>query len=127
VSASALTLTRVSRLMVPDLRFLLAVRPFLGILFSGDVAFAADGLELGTFVGVYLRPVGPLGRHIGLDEDRFDGALRHARLAIDAIYRVDVQHHVILIKALDRTDDTAVGVLTVIARFANDVRHRKGP
>src|SRR5262249_32124808 len=52
-------------------------------------------------------------------------ALRDARLAIDAVHRVDVQHHVVLIKALHRADDTAIGVLAIVTRFADSVSHKE--
>src|SRR5262249_48325107 len=70
-----------------------------------------------------LGVAGPLRRHVGLGEDRLHGALRHARLAVDAVHRVDVQHHVVHPEALHGADDRAVGVLAVIARLTNSVSH----
>src|SRR4029450_13384446 len=89
--------------------FLLALRPFLGVLLLGDLA--ARGLERGGLLGVDGGPVGPLAGHVGLGEDGLDRALRHARLAVDAVGRVDVQHLLVLVETLHRADGYAVGVL----------------
>src|SRR5262249_38322890 len=43
-----------------------------------------------------------------LVEDGPDGALRDAGLAVDAVYRVDVQHLLALVEALHRADRDAV-------------------
>src|SRR5207302_2044042 len=81
------------------------------------------GLEGGGAFGVERGEAGPLRRDVGLGEDRLDGTLRHTRLTVDAVLRIDVQHHVILPEALDRADRHAVSVLAVVARLANSMRH----
>jgi len=43
--------------------------------------------------------------------------------AVDAVHGIDVEHHVVLVEALDRTDHAAVGVLAIEARLANGVSH----
>src|SRR5262245_54045474 len=65
---------------------LLALGPFLGVALLGDVPLAAL-LQGGGPLGVQRGEAGPLGRHVGLGEDRLYGALRHARLAVDAVRR----------------------------------------
>ena len=52
-----------------------------------------------------------------------DRALRDAKSAIDANFRVDRQHSVALVKAVDGADGDAVGVLAIRTRFANNVSH----
>ena len=45
------------------------------------------------------------------------------RFAVDAVVRVDVEHRVVLVEALHRADDAAVGVFALVAAFGDDVRH----
>jgi hypothetical protein len=56
-------------------------------------------------------------------ENRFDRAFGHARLAINALIRMDVKNLVAFIEAFHRANHYAIGVLAAKARFANDVRH----
>src|SRR5262249_35429663 len=97
---------------------LLAFGAFLGILLFRDVAGV---LESSRLLGVQRRVVRPLGRHIGFGEDRLDRALGHARLAVDAIIRIDPKHHVVLVEALHRANRDAIGILAVVTWFANCV------
>src|ERR1700677_415110 len=101
---------------------LLAGGAFLRIGLFGDMAVAGR-LDRGALLGVHRRIARPLCRHVGLGEDRLDRALRHARFTIDAISWIDVQHHVVLVKAFHRTHGHAVGVLAIVTGFANCVRH----
>src|SRR5207249_6131845 len=75
-------------------------------------------------LGVHRRIVRPLRRHVYFREDRFDRALGHTSLAVDAIIRSDVQHHVVLVEALHRADRDAVGILAIVTWLANSVSHR---
>ena len=109
-----------------SLPFFLQSGPSLASCFSVMWPSPA-ALSAADFVGVQRRVARPLRRHVGLGEDRLDRAFRHARLAVDAVDRVDVQHHVVLVEALDRADGHAIGVLAVVARFANGVRHDSHP
>ena len=102
---------------------LLAPRAFFGVVLLGDVGLPALSLEDGGFLGVQRRVMRPLRRHVGFRKDRLHRALRHARLAVDAVLRIDVQHHIVLIEALDRADGHAIGVLAIVTRFANSMRH----
>src|SRR5262245_41342225 len=65
----------------------------------------------------------PLRRHVGFREDRLHRAFRHTRFAVDAVHRINIEHHVVLIEAFHRAHGHAVGVFAVVARFANSVRH----
>ena len=56
-------------------------------------------------------------------EDGFDGTFGDASLAVDALFRVDVEHRFSLVETLDRTDNDAVGVFAVEARLGDDVGH----
>src|SRR4030095_16615423 len=102
---------------------LLAVRPFLGGLLLGDVGGTAGGLQRGGALRVELDVARPLCRRVRLREDRLDRALRDARLAVDAVFRVDVEHHLVLVEALYRADDATVGVLAVVTGRGDDVGH----
>src|SRR5262245_55031145 len=95
--------------------------PLLRLLPFGDVAAAV--LQRRRPLGVERDEVVPPGRHVALEEDGPDGALRHAGAAVDAVLRVDVQHPLVLVEALHRTDGHAVGVLAVVARLGDDVTH----
>src|SRR5829696_4081578 len=109
--------------LTPDPLLLLTAGPLLRGLLFGDVAGVLEG---GRLLGVQLHVAGPLGRGVGLGEDGLDRALGDARLAVDAVVRVDVQHHLVLVEALHRTDDTAVGVLAVVTGGGDDVSHESG-
>src|SRR5262249_5597013 len=84
----------------------------------------AGVLESSRALRVERRKVRPLRRHIGLGEDRFDRTLRNACLAVDAIIRIDVKHHVVLVETLHRADCDTIGILAVMTRLANSVSHR---
>lgn len=120
------TRVEAERLNNNRLRLLLAAWAFFGVLLFGDVAITR-GLDGGGAFGVHWRVVLPLRRDIGLGEDRFDRAFRYAGFAIDAIAWIDVKKHVILIEALNRTNRHAIGVLAIVARFANSMRHCSHP
>lgn len=103
--------------------FLFALRAFLSVFLFRDVAFAAGWLELGAFFGILGGPFGPLRWDIGLGENRFHRAFRDTCLAVNAIDRIDIQHFVVLVEALHRANDAAIGVLAVETGFANRVSH----
>jgi hypothetical protein len=84
----------------------------------GDRRQAAQRL-----IRVHLRKVGPLGRNVCFGEHCLNRALGNAGIAIDAGLGIDVQHVVIEMKSLNGTDERAVSVATVNARFGNDVSH----
>src|SRR5581483_9878350 len=108
-----------------SLGFLLALRPFLRVLLFGDMAFATGFFQRCGLLSIELSVLGPLSRDIGFGEDGFYRTLGHACLAIDAIHGVDVEHHVVLIEALDRADDDAIGVLAIVTGFATGVSHAR--
>jgi hypothetical protein len=72
---------------------------------------------------VELNELDPRAGNLGFMEDGFHRAFRDARLAVDAMLWIDVELGAILVKALARADDHAVGVLAVLARLANDIGH----
>ncbi len=87
------------------------------------MAWAAGRFQLRGFVRVQLNVALPLGGRVRLAEDGLDRAFRHARFAVDAVGRVDVEHHVVLVETFHRADDAAVGVLAVVTGFADGMRH----
>src|SRR5206468_5649563 len=109
----------------------------LGGLVVGDVVGVARlGADLGGAAGraQLLEPGGvgggellPLRRHVVLVEDRLDRADRLAGAAVDALVRVDVEHPVALVDAVDRAFLDAGLVLDVDARLGDDVGHRVPP
>src|SRR5579884_3790987 len=99
----------------------LALGPFLSIMLFRNLAAAV--FQSGRLVRIDLGPLRPLAGHIGLGEDRFDRALGHAGLTIDAVDGVDIEHLLVLVEALYRTDDAAIRVLAIEARFTNSVSH----
>jgi len=77
-------------------------------------------LKKSTFAGVIVLP---LLRHVVLVEDRLDRADRLARPAIHALVRVDVEHPVAFVDAVDRTFVDARAVLEVHAGLSYHVGH----
>ncbi len=65
----------------------------------------------------------PLFRDTVFLEDGFNRALGNARIAIDALVRVDVKDLLAFVKRIDRADDDAIGVFTGEAGFGNDKGH----
>ena len=65
----------------------------------------------------------PVVRDRVLRQDRLDRALGLAGAAVDALLRVDHEHAVGLVDAVDGADALARDVLHVDAGFADDVRH----
>jgi len=65
----------------------------------------------------------PLRGYIGLGEDGLYWALWYTHITVYARFGIDVQHVVIEMKSLNRTDKRAVSIAAVNARFCNDVSH----
>jgi hypothetical protein len=104
---------------------------FMGALFRGAVAgwsmqrgnLLTDHRIIRGFVDIDLRPVLMLLGHVIVGKDRFDRALRHARVAIDTGISVNVKTIGQLVKSFDRTNRSAVRVLTINAHLNNNVGH----
>ena len=73
-------------------------------------------------LGIESDVVLPLRRNGAVVEDRLDRALRDARLAVDAVVRVDVEHLLPFVEAIAGADRDAVGVLATDAGFGDDKR-----
>src|SRR3977135_1181921 len=99
----------------------LHLRPFIGVRRRGLAL--DDGLPGFGELGGDGDPVALRGRDVILGKDRFDGALRDAQGAVDALLRVDHQHVGALAKAVDRAHVDAVGVLALDAALSDDVCH----
>ena len=71
----------------------------------------------------------PLIWQVGFEEDRLDGALRHADAAVNALIRVDVVHRVVVrrVDAVHRADLDAGRILHTNAGLGNDIGHRVVP
>src|SRR6185503_14839769 len=83
--------------------------PLLGV--GGGFLLHRDiGPGLGVF-GVQPQPL--LQARLGVRLDRVDGALRLADAAINAFVRVNDEHVLAFVEAVDRTNLDAVGVLTL--------------
>jgi len=52
-----------------------------------------------------------------------DRALRNTGLAIDALFRMDIEHLLALVEAFDGADDNTVGISAANARLGNNVSH----
>jgi len=74
-------------------------------------------------IRIYLRETRPFRRQLVFGEDRFDRAFRHARVAVDTGFRMNHQHVVVEMKRVHRTNQRAIGIATIDARFSNDVGH----
>src|SRR5262249_16429535 len=102
-------------------RLLATSRPQLRLLRFRDVA--ASRFQRSHSFRVELDVLRPRLRHIPFVEDRLDGTFRDARLAIDTLYRIDVEHLLVLIEAFHWAYGYAIGVLAIAARLANDEGH----
>src|SRR5437870_225439 len=69
----------------------------------------------------------PLSRDRDIGKNRVDGACALARSAVDAWIGIDVKLPLVLIKAVAGTNGDAVGVLAIVAGFANDIGHDRAP
>ena len=85
-------------------------------------AFGDDGAVEGHF-GVQGGVIGPFRRKVVFVEDCGRRAFGHARLAVDAFFRVDEGHRFPLVKAFDGANRHAIGVLAVEAGLGDHVRH----
>src|SRR5262249_10865173 len=100
-----------------------SVRGLVARLALERILLFVDHRALGGLFGVQLGDLLPLLGKVVLEEDRLDGALGDARLAVDALLGVDVKHLRPLVEAIDRADDDAIGVFAVEAGLGNDVSH----
>src|SRR5690606_27894657 len=89
---------------------------------NGALSFHQPDRPASAEVGaVLLDVVRPLGRDIGVREDRSDGALGLAGAAVDALVRMDVVLVLALIDAVDGTDLDAARVLRPDARLGDHI------
>jgi hypothetical protein len=84
-------------------------------------------LEHRHSIGIQLDELCPLLGDIRLVEDRVNRAFRNTCVAVNAIVWINVKHLLVVIKTLHWTDDNAISVFAVSARFANDVDHGSTP
>jgi len=101
-----------------------AVGPFLRLLSLGDVA--AIRFKRYRALSIELYILHPLVWHVDVGKDRLDRAFGAASITIKAVERIDVKHRFVLVEALCRAHDYAIGVLAIVTRLANDVRHGPG-
>jgi hypothetical protein len=74
-------------------------------------------------LGVELNKLRPPARDIRLLKNRLHRAFRHTGIAIDAFIGINIELHIVLVKAVARADHYAIGVLAIMARFTNDISH----
>jgi hypothetical protein len=72
---------------------------------------------------IQLDEVAPFVGHLVVAEDCFDRALRSARIAVDALFRVDIEHLITLVKAITRAYSDAIGILAAKTGGGHDVGH----
>jgi hypothetical protein len=70
---------------------------------------------MGSAFEVDLDPLVKVLRELCLVEDRFDGALRDAGAAVDALFGIDVEHLGVSMEAIDRANCDAVGETALAA------------
>ena len=75
----------------------------------------ADDRIIRSFVYVDLRPMSIVFGHVGIGENCFHRAFRHARVTIDTGIGVDVETIRQFMKCFYRTNGCAVGVLAIDA------------
>src|SRR5262245_34044584 len=84
-------------------------------------AFTRDVRPLAGEVGVDLQPL--LRLAVGVGQDRLGRALGLAHAAVDALVRMDDEHVLALVEAVDGADLDTVHVLALDAVFGDDVSH----
>src|SRR5689334_25001574 len=99
----------------------LTVLALPGVGISRRFALARDvGPDL-RILAVHLDP--SVRARIRVRDDRLRRALRLAHAAVDALVRLDDEHVLALVEAVDGADLDAVHVLAADARFGDDVSH----
>src|SRR5207253_1546266 len=73
----------------------------------GRMGLLALVSESAAFDSVLFDVRLPLGRDVGVDEDGGDRALGLAEAAVDALVRIDDEHLIHLVDAIDRADGHA--------------------
>jgi hypothetical protein len=86
---------------------------------------AATRFQTRHSLGVELNKLRPLSRDVPVGEDRRDRTLGHAPIAVDALLRINIELHLVLVKAIARTHHYAVGVLAIMTGFTNNIRHEE--
>src|SRR5690606_10928650 len=89
------------------------------LAFSSDVGPNVRILAVDFYALFSLR--------LGIRDDRFYRTLGFAHAAIDALVRMDHQHVLAGVEAVDGADLDAVHVLALDADLCNDVGHASGP
>ena len=84
-----------------------------------------DDRIIGGLFSIERNPLLILFRHSQVREDRFDGAFRHARIAINAGIGIDIKTVGQFMKRLDRADRRAVRVFTIYAERCHNVGHAR--
>ena len=73
--------------------------------------------------GIQLNVIEPLNKNVVFIENRFHRALGNARLAINALVWINVNHLGVLIEAINWANFQAGFVFAAFARFGHDQRH----
>jgi hypothetical protein len=81
---------------------------------NGGVALSNGGVR--SLLGIAIDPSFFTGRHLGVGENRLNGALRNAGAAIDALIGVDDEVRVELTEGFNGADGDAFLVLVVHTR-----------
>jgi hypothetical protein len=76
-----------------------------------------------NFVCVELNKALPLFRNIVLVENGFYWAFWNTSLTVNALIRVDVEHLIAFVKALDRAHYNTIGIAASVARFGYYMCH----
>jgi hypothetical protein len=87
----------------------------------------AVGFQFSDAFRVQLNEARPGEGHARVVKNRLNGAFRHAGFAVDAVFRIDVEHLSIFVEALAGAHYYTIGVLAVPTRFADDKRHVHSP
>jgi hypothetical protein len=92
---------------------------------NGRVFLLRDIRPILDVVGIQLEPF--FQTRLGVRLDRFSWALRFAYPTINAFIRMDDQHVLTLIEAVDRADFDAIHVFALDAILGDNIRHSDPP
>src|SRR3954469_23956586 len=88
---------------------------------GGAVLLASNVGPLGRIGGVDLEPL--LKAAFGVGQNRLGRAFGFAHAAIDAFGRIDDEHVLAFVEAVDRTDLDAIHIFALNAGIGDDVSH----
>tara|TARA_B100000405_G_scaffold171297_1_gene119705 strand:+ start:185 stop:526 length:342 start_codon:yes stop_codon:yes gene_type:complete len=97
------------------------------LLLNQWILLLSDNFELRRKLSVQLDKTFLSFRYVIFMEDSFHWTLRNTGLAVDAFFRMDIDHLLTLIETLYRANNNTISVLTGKTWLANNMSHEDSP